>query len=258
MPRYAILIEYDGTDFMGWQRQENVPSIQATLEGAIRMVSEQTVTLFGCGRTDSGVHALGQVAHFDMDKTIAPASLSKGINYFLYKKYCPDGAIVVKDSSLVAHDFHARFSAIKRYYRYLIVNRPSEVALRRRFAWHLKMQLSVENMKIASQYFLGHQDFSSFRARHCQASSPYRTLEHCQIDTFQDEIHIQVGAKSFLHNQVRIMVGTLVQVGQLKIAPEAVESLLTAKDRTMAGPTAPAKGLIFEKVDYPTDLFKHS
>ncbi len=245
MPRYRLTLEYDGGPFHGWQRQENGPSVQAALESAIFKLSSETVTVTGAGRTDAGVHALGQVAHFDLEKKFAADKLRDALNHYLR----PDPVAVLLAEE-AAPDFHARFSAKARHYLYRIVCRRAPLALERGHAWHVVHDLDAEAMHHAAQALVGHHDFTTFRASECQAKSPEKTLDTLRVRRTLDEVAIEATARSFLHNQVRSMVGTLKLVGEGKWTRRDVEKALAARDRAECGPVAPPDGLYLVKVDY--------
>lgn len=246
MPRYKLTIEYDGTGFAGWQRQKNGSSVQQTIEEAIVKFTGETVNLFCAGRTDAGVHAKGQCAHLDLSRDFPARTVQNAINY-----HVKPSLIAIVDSTIVPDDFHARFNAMRRYYRYRILNRyaPSVLDLTR--VWHISRTLDVEAMQQGASYLIGQHDFTSFRAIQCQAKSPVKTLDEIIISKHGDEIWLELAAPSFLHHMVRNITGTLVTVGQGKWQPEEVKKALEAKDRTMAGMTAPSQGLYFMRVDYP-------
>ena len=212
MAKYKIIIEYDGTDFVGWQKQENGPSIQSSIEDAIKKLTSETVSVFGAGRTDSGVHAKGQVAHFEFSKNISLDNIRDGINQHL--RPLPIAILDVKE---VNDDFHARFSAKLRTYEYLIINRRAPLTFNKNLAWGIFKKLNINDMKKASSFFLGKHDFNAFRSVDCQSSSAIKTIQSCSIETNDQHIKLNVSAKSFLHSQVRIMVGTLVEVGKEKL-----------------------------------------
>ena len=243
--RYRLTIEYDGGPFSGWQRQENGPSVQGTLEEAIFKLSGERVTITGAGRTDSGVHAFGQVAHFDLEKDFAPDKVRDALNYHM--KPAP---VAVLEASVAGADFHARFSAKARHYLYRIVCRRAPLVLERGHAWHLSRDLDAEAMHAAAQSLVGAHDFTTFRAAECQAKSPLKTLDVLDVSRLADEIQIRASARSFLHHQVRSIVGSLKLVGEGKWHPREMKRALEAKDRTACGPVAPAEGLYLVKVDY--------
>ncbi len=250
MPRYALLIEYDGRPFAGWQRQAGQPSVQAAVEEATVRFTGATATVHCAGRTDAGVHALGQVAHVDLDRDWPADTVAAALSFHL--KPLP---VVVLAAALVPGDFNARTSAIRRRYRYRIVNRRPRLALADGRAWHVGPVLDVAAMQGGAAALIGHHDFSSFRASHCQARSPVKTLDRLDIGREDESILIVAEARSFLHHQVRNMVGTLVLVGQGQWAPERVGQALAARDRRAAGPTAPSVGLYLVGVDYPGFAF---
>ena len=245
MAKYKIIIEYDGTDFVGWQKQENGPSIQSSLEDAIKKITSETVNVFGAGRTDSGVHAKGQVAHFEFSKNILLDNIRDGINQHL--RPLPIAILDVKE---VNDDFHARFLAKQRIYQYLIINRRPPLTFQRQLTWAIYKKLDVEKMKEAATFFKGKHDFNAFRSIDCQSSTSIKTVDHCSVVNNQESITIQVAAKSFLHSQVRIMVGTLVNVGEGKIQSSDLKKIIEMKDRDKAGVTAPAHGLYLKKIIY--------
>jgi tRNA pseudouridine38-40 synthase len=245
MPRYRLLLEYDGRPFAGWQRQENGPSVQDALQGAIFRLSAERVTVTGAGRTDAGVHALRQVAHFDLVKAFAPDKVRDALNYHL--RPAPVGVI---EAALAAPDFHARFSATARTYLYRILCRRSPPVLERGRVWHIMRQLDAEAMHASAQLLLGQHDFTTFRSSECQAKSPVKTLDQLEVRRAGDEIHIQAHARSFLHNQVRSMVGSLKLVGEGKWQPADMAAALDAKDRARCGPVAPPEGLYLVRVTY--------
>jgi tRNA pseudouridine38-40 synthase len=254
MTRWKLTIEYNGAGYAGWQRQANFPSIQGAVEAAIAKFTQQDIPITAAGRTDAGVHARGQVAHVDLPPPAKPMSgfeIAKAINAYLRPQ-----PIAVVSALAVAEDFHARFSAINKMYRYRIINRSAALALDQDLAWHCKKPLDVAAMQEGARHLIGHHDFTSFRATECQAKSPIKTLDELRI-TAQDydfcggqEIIIQAQGRSFLHHMVRNMVGTLVHVGEGKWRPEDVKVALEAKDRRAGGMTAPPDGLYLMRVDY--------
>jgi tRNA pseudouridine38-40 synthase len=245
MARYRLIIEYDGAPFVGWQRQENGLSVQGALEDAVFGLSGARVTVTGAGRTDSGVHARGQVAHFDLEKEFAPDTLRDALNFHL--KPHP---VAVLEAASAAPDFHARFSARARHYEYRILNRRSPPALDRGHVWHVARLLDAEAMQAGAERLLGQHDFTTFRSVACQAASPVKTLDRLDVRREASEIVILASARSFLHNQVRSMAGTLKLVGEGKWQPRDVERALQACDRAACGPVAPAEGLTLMRVDY--------
>lgn len=245
MPRYRITIEYDGGPFAGWQRQENGPSVQAALEQAIFKLSAKQVTVAGAGRTDAGVHALGQVAHFDLEKTFTADKLRDALNYHLR----PD-PVAVLGSRIVSDEFHARFSATSRLYLYRIMNRRAPPVLERGHVWHVARALDAEAMHAGAQHLVGKHDFTTFRAAECQAQSPVKTLDQLNVRRAGEEIHIEAKARSFLHHQIRSIAGTLRLVGEGKWHPREVANALAACDRARCGPVAPPDGLYLVRVGY--------
>ena len=245
MPRYKIVIEYDGAPFVGWQRQDNGPSVQEALEEAIFRFSGERAKTTAAGRTDAGVHALGQVVHFDLERPRPLKAVRDALNFHLLPN-----PIAVLSADEVSPDFHARMSAAGRAYLYRILNRRSPPTLDRGRVWYVPHPLDVAAMHDAAQALIGHHDFTSFRATICQARSPMKTLDRLDVTRAGEEIHVTARARSFLHHQVRNMVGTLKLVGDGKWTRADVEAALAARDRTRAGPTAPAEGLYFVEVTY--------
>ncbi len=245
MTRYKLTLEYDGRGFVGWQRQDNGPSVQAALETAVKRFCGEAVSVEAAGRTDSGVHALGQVAHVDLDKAADGDTLRDALNFHL-----KPAAVAVLSAEAVAPDFHARFSATERRYRYRIVNRRARLTLDEGRAWFVPVALDAGAMGDAAQALVGRHDFTSFRATECQAKSPVKTLDALEVSREGEEIRIEARARSFLHHQVRNMVGTLKLVGEGKWTRDDVARALAARDRKAAGPTAPADGLYLVAVRY--------
>jgi len=246
MPRYRITVEYDGAPFVGWQRQDNGPSVQQALEEAVLAMTGEEVRVHGAGRTDAGVHALGQVAHFDISRHFPPHRIRDGLNHHLRP-----APVVVLDVRETDADFHARFSAVKRHYLYRILNRRSPPALDRGRVWHVPRPLDAGVMHEAAQVLVGRHDFTTFRAAQCQAESPVKTLDRIAVAREGDEIRITVSARSFLHNQVRSIAGSLKLVGEGKWTAGDLRAALEACDRSACGPVAPPEGLYLTAVDYP-------
>jgi tRNA pseudouridine38-40 synthase len=246
MNRIKLTIEYDGTAYAGWQRQENAPSVQEEIEKAILKFSQLSdASLRVAGRTDAGVHAWGQVAHVDLPSRFSATTVMKALNYYLQ-----DQRITILKAEEVSKDFHARFSAKRRKYLYRILNRRPKPALEANRVWHVPVILNVPAMQQAAQFFIGKHDFTSFRTVHCQSKNPIRTLDSFQLIHNQDIIECWVEAPSFLHHQVRNMVGTLVEIGKERWEVDCIKKILEAKDRSVAGPTAPPQGLYFVSVTY--------
>lgn len=245
MPRYKITVEYDGQPFVGWQRQDSGLSVQAALEDAIFAFTGERVHVQGAGRTDSGVHARGQVAHFDLVREQPTESVRGAMTFHLKPQ-----PIVVPSVEIVPPEFHARFSASWRRYLYRILNRRTPSALDRGQVWHVPVPLDAGAMADAAAILIGRHDFNSFRSASCQAKSSLKTLDLLDVRRDGEEIRIDVGARSFLHNQVRILVGTLQLVGRGQWSRRDVEEALAARDRTRAGPTAPPHGLCLMEVRY--------
>lgn len=251
MPRYRITIEYDGTPFVGWQRQAAGVSVQGRLQEAIARFSGEHPTVRGAGRTDAGVHAIGQVAHFDLEKRWDPFRICGAINFHLQ----PDPITIVACAE-VAGGFDARFSATSRHYLYRILARRAPPALDRNRVWWVPHALDWRAMREAAARLVGRHDFTTFRAVQCQAKSPLKTLDQLEVTRHGEEIRIEAAARSFLHNQVRSMVGSLKLVGDGRWTPAMLEAALEAQDRARCGPVAPAAGLYLREVRYdipPTD-----
>jgi len=246
MPRFKLTLEYDGSGFSGWQRQDNGPSIQQAIEDAFFALTSERVSVNGAGRTDAGVHAIGQVAHVDLSKAWDGWRLREAINAHLI-----DHRIAAVEIAPVADGFDARHSAISRHYVYRLVNRRPPPTFDRGRVWHLKRALDAGAMHEAAQVLIGHHDFSTFRDSQCQANSPLRTLDRFEVMRDGDEIRFLVGARSFLHRQVRSMVGSLVEVGCGKWRTADLFAALRAADRSRCGPVAPACGLYLQRVEYP-------
>ncbi|SHG94364.1 tRNA pseudouridine38-40 synthase [Kaistia soli DSM 19436] len=246
MPRYKILIEYDGRPYAGWQKQANAPSVQQTIEEAIFRFSGEKAVLQGAGRTDTGVHALGQVGHFDLPGIWRGDRIRDAMNAQLRP-----APIAIISADAVPDAFDARRSATRRHYLYRIVDRRAPAALDIDRVWDVRRRLDIEAMRAGAALLIGHHDFTTFRSADCQARSPMKTLDALVISRRGDEVLFEVSARSFLHNQVRSMVGTLKKVGEGKWPPEAVGAVLEARDRKACGPVAPPGGLYLVRVDYP-------
>jgi tRNA pseudouridine38-40 synthase len=245
MPRYRLTLEYNGGPFVGWQRQDNGASVQGALEAAIEKLSAARVTVTGAGRTDAGVHALGQVAHFDLEKSFEAGKVRDALNHYLRPQ-----PVVVLDAAVAKDDFHARFSATARHYLYRILNRRSPPALEEGRVWHVSTRLDAGAMHHAAQVLVGQHDFTTFRAAECQAASPVKTLDRLDVSQRADEIHIEASARSFLHHQIRSFAGSLKLVGEGKWQPRDIAKALAAKNRAECGPVAPPDGLYLVRVDY--------
>ena len=245
MPRYKLTIEYDGTPFAGWQWQDDAPSVQRVLTQAIAAFCGHAVKVAGAGRTDAGVHALGQVAHVDLTKDWRADRVRDAVNAHLRPH--PVAVLVAEKA---ADDFDARFSARKRHYLYRIVNRRADLALERTRAWRLPRRLDVAVMHAAAQRLVGKHDFTTFRSTECQAKSAVKTLDTLDVTRDGEEVRIATSARSFLHNQVRSMVGSLVLVGDGKWSGDDLSRVLAARDRAACGPVAPPEGLYLVRVDY--------
>jgi len=245
MPRYRLTIEYDGGAYNGFQAQAGQPTVQGVIETAVKGFSGQTVRIAAAGRTDSGVHATGQVVHVDLEKAWPAATVMNALNAHLVKE-----GVAVLDSRLVADDWHARFSATGRRYLFRILNRPGRPALERGKVWHMRKPLDAQAMHEAAQCLVGHHDFTTFRDLACQSKSPEKTLDVAHVRRVGDEVHLVFEARSFLHRQVRSMTGTLVEVGLGRWTAQDVADALAARDRTACGPVAPSDGLYLTGVAY--------
>lgn len=254
MPRYALKIEYDGAPFSGWQRQADQPSVQGAVEAALAKLQEGVPSIAAAGRTDAGVHALGQVAHCDMAAEWEAFRLSEALNFHL--KPLP---VAIVAAARVDDTFHARFSATERQYLFRLITRRAPLTHARGLVWHVKHPLALEPMQEAAQHLLGRHDFTTFRAALCQAASPVKTLDELRIEARDipngREFRFHVRARSFLHNQVRSFVGTLERVGAGGWAPEDVKTALEARDRAACGPVCPPQGLYLARVGYPDGPF---
>ena len=248
--RWAILLEYDGAGFVGWQHQAVGLAIQTVMENAVAQLAGALVGCTAAGRTDAGVHALGQVVHFDLAREISGEKLVQALNFHMK----PHRVVALRAMGVPA-DWSARFSATGRAYRYVILNRRARPGLAAGRVWHLPQALDVAAMAEGARHLLGRHDFSSFRAASCQAKSPLRTLDRLDVRRRDDSVEIVAEARSFLHHQVRNMVGTLKLVGEGRLAPAAMADILAACDRSRAGPTAPPEGLYLTGVKYAPPVF---
>ena len=245
MPRFKLTIEYDGTPFIGWQTQDSGASVQGVLTDAIAAFTGERVIVAGAGRTDTGVHALGQVAHIDLAKDWEPGNVRDAINFHLRPR-----PVAVLTAERAAEDFDARFSAVKRHYLYRIVNRRADLTLERNLAWRVPRVLDSTAMQEAAQRLIGKHDFTTFRSTECQARSPLKTLERLDVARDGDALRITASARSFLQHQVRSMVGSLVHVGEGKWSADDLAAALAARDRSRCGQVAPPHGLYLVRVDY--------
>lgn len=254
MPRFAFIVEYDGRPFHGWQRQTDLPTVQGSIEDALARLEPGPHTIAAAGRTDTGVHGAGQVAQADLSKDWDPFRLSEALNYHL--KPLP---VAITACALVSDDWHARFSATERRYRFRLINRRAPLTMDQGLAWRVPFRLDLERMRAGAQRFLGRHDFTSFRSSICQADSPVRTLDQFdieeQITPAGRELICHLRARSFLHNQVRSMVGTLERVGAGSWSPDDVTAAIEARDRAACGPVCPPDGLTLVGVRYPDDPF---
>lgn len=245
MPRYKLTLEYHGGPFVGWQRQADGVSVQGVLEQALSGLVSHDVLVQGAGRTDAGVHATGQVAHCDLSDAWDPFRLAEALNYHLRPH-----PVAVMSAETISDEFHARFDATARHYLYRVVCRRATLTIDKGLAWRVPNLLDIAAMRQASAYLVGHHDFTTFRSAQCQAASPVKTLDRIEITRTHNEIRFEFSARSFLHNQVRSLVGTLSRVGTGKWAPTRVRDALHAKDRSTCGPVAPPDGLYLTAVDY--------
>ncbi|MDA0720753.1 MAG: tRNA pseudouridine(38-40) synthase TruA [Proteobacteria bacterium] len=254
MPRYALLVEYHGAPFAGWQRQTSLPSVQGAIEAALAKLSSGPHTIAAAGRTDAGVHATGQVAHCDLARDWDPFRLSEALNYHLK----PD-PVAILDCALVADDWHARFDAVERRYLFRLISRRAPLTSEAGQMWRVNHDLDAQAMQAGADHLLGQHDFTTFRSSICQAKSPVKTLDALRIEVVPraigTEYRFHVRARSFLHNQVRSFVGTLERVGAGAWQPGDVARALTARDRAACGPVCPPQGLYLAGVRYPTDPF---
>ncbi len=246
MSRYKITLEYDGTNLIGWQENRQGDSAQSLLKDAIEKFCGARPDIVAAGRTDAGVHAFAMVAHFDLDSDAPAETVMRAMNFYLTGK-----PVSVLKCESVSDDFNARFSCTRRNYKYYVLNRSAPAVLDKNRVWWVPRKLNVHAMRNAAKQLVGNHDFTSFRASECQAKSPIKTLDLCKITKHGDMIEFEFSARSFLHHQVRNMVGTLVEIGLGK--PYDIDEIFAAKNRSAAGPTAPAAGLFFVSADYATD-----
>jgi tRNA pseudouridine38-40 synthase len=244
--RWRLTIEFDGTPFMGWQRQEHGPSVQQALEEAIHRMTGELAAVHGAGRTDAGVHALAMTAHVDIAKSLTEHRLREGINALVRPQ--PVSILAVQPA---ADDWHARFSCVERRYRYRILNRRAPSALDRGRVWHISVPLDAEAMREGAANLVGRHDFTTFRSAQCQSDSPVKTLDRLNVERVGEEIHVHAAARSFLHHQVRSMVGCLALVGRGQWTADDIGGALAARDRAALGFNAPPDGLYFVEATYP-------
>jgi tRNA pseudouridine38-40 synthase len=244
--RWRLTVEYDGSPFMGWQRQEHGPSVQQTLEEALRKMTGEQAAFIAAGRTDAGVHALAMGAHVDVERALTPHRLREGLNALVRPQ--PVSVLAVEQ---VADDWHARFSCVGRRYLYRILNRRAPPALDAGRVWHIAVPLDVEAMQAAAGHLIGRHDFTTFRSAQCQSDIPVKTLDRLDVERVGEEIHVTAAARSFLHHQVRSMVGCLAMVGRGQWQPNDMCKALEARDRAALGFNAPPHGLYFVEATYP-------
>lgn len=247
MPRYKMTVEYDGTPYVGWQRQDNGHSVQGAIEKAINAMTGEWISLRAAGRTDTGVHAFGQVCHADLSRDWKAETVANAVNAHLVMA---GERVVVLKAEKVPETFDARFSATKRHYLYRIISRHAPIAIEAMRAWHVKKSLDHVAMHEAAQMLVGHHDFTTFRSARCQAKNPNRTIERISVTRSGELVEIRASAQSFLHNQIRSFAGTLKMVGEGSWTPQDVREALEARDRTRCGPVAPPYGLYFMEVEY--------
>jgi tRNA pseudouridine38-40 synthase len=245
MPRYRLTVEYDGTAYNGFQAQDGQPTVQGAIEAAILAFCGEAVRIAAAGRTDSGVHATGQVIQIDLERDWSPATVMNALNAHLVRE-----GVAVLDCGVAEGDWHARFSATGRRYLYRVLNRPGRPALERGRVWHVRRPLDVEAMQAGAAHLVVHHDFTTFRDLACQATSPIRTLDVARVERAGEEVRLVFEARAFLHRQVRSMTGTLVEVGLGRWSPDDVRTALEARDRTACGPVAPSDGLYLTGVAY--------
>jgi tRNA pseudouridine38-40 synthase len=246
LTRFALTVEFDGRPFMGWQRQDHGPSVQQAIEDAAHAVTGEAVTVHAAGRTDAGVHGLGMRAHLDVERAITPFRLMEALNALLRP-----APVAILDCVAVAEDWHARFSCLARHYEYRILTRRAPLTWEKGLAWRVPQPLDVAAMQEGAARLVGRHDFTTFRSAHCQADSPVRTLDRLDVVPIGERISVLASARSFLHHQVRSMVGCLALVGQRKWSPDDMTAALEARDRAQLGLNAPSDGLFFLRADYP-------
>ena len=248
MIRVKLLIEYDGSEYVGWQSQKNGRSVQGEIEYALRKIFNRKLRIYVAGRTDAGVHAFGQVAHFDLENTtIDQKRIFKAINFFLKER---KNKITILNSEFMKENFHSRFSVKKKIYLYKIHNRETVSHLLTKRVWHFPQKVDINKIKKGSKILIGKYDFNAFRSSNCQAKTSIRTIDEIKVKKEKECIEFRVCGKSFMHNQVRIIVGTLLKIGIKQIDENNLKEILMSKDRRNAGPTAPAYGLYLEKIIY--------
>ena len=243
MTRYKVILEYDGTDLIGWQENRQGPSVQSIIKDAIFGFCKQRPDVVGAGRTDAGVHAVAMTAHFDIDGEFDANTVMRALNFYLNNK-----PVSVLNCEIVPDEFNARFDCVARHYKYIVLNRSASPVLNKNRVYWVPRKLNVDAMRMAAQKLIGNHDFTSFRASECQAKSPIKTLDKIEITQNGDEIIFEFSARSFLHHMVRNIVGTLVEIGLGK--PYDIDEIFAARNRSAAGPTAPADGLYFIRADY--------
>ena len=243
MTRYKVFLEYDGTDLIGWQENRQGPSVQSIMKDAIYGFCGARPDVVGAGRTDAGVHAVAMTAHFDIDGNFDANTVMRALNFYLNNK-----PVSVLNCEIVSDEFNARFDCVARHYKYIVLNRSASPVLNKNRVYWVPRKLNVDAMRMAAQKLIGNHDFTSFRASECQAKSPVKTLDKIEITQNGDEIIFEFSARSFLHHMVRNIVGTLIEIGLGK--PYDIDEILSAKNRSAAGPTAPADGLYFIRADY--------
>lgn len=246
MTRYKVILEYDGTNLIGWQENRQGPSVQSVIRDAIEKFCTARPDVIAAGRTDAGVHAVAMTAHFDLDARHDAGTVMRALNFYLNNM-----PVSVLSCEIVPDNFHARFDCTARHYKYVVLNRPSPVVLDKNRVWWVPQKLDIDAMRRAAQKLIGNHDFTSFRAAQCQAKSPIKTLDTCNITVSGEYVIFELSARSFLHHMVRNIVGTLIEIGTGK--PHDIEKILSAKNRSAAGATAPAAGLYFIGADYSMD-----